>query len=83
MLAQLFRKMKFRVKVNIISRKKIAMLSGAFCAVMLALSQNVSAEPHPLPPVSGVQQVPDGGTTVMLLGAALCVLGIARRFIKN
>ena len=83
MLAQLFRKMKFRVKVNIISRKKIAMLSGTFCAVMLALSQNVRAEAHPLPPVSGVQQVPDGGTTVMLLGAALGALGIARRYIMN
>ena len=27
--------------------------------------------------------VPDGGTTVMLLGAALSVLGIARRFLKS
>jgi hypothetical protein len=26
--------------------------------------------------------VPDGGTTVMLLGAALGVLGVARRFLK-
>jgi len=26
--------------------------------------------------------VPDGGTTVMLLGAALSVLGMARRFLK-
>jgi hypothetical protein len=26
---------------------------------------------------------PDGGTTVMLLGAALSVLGIARRFLKS
>jgi hypothetical protein len=26
-------------------------------------------------------QVPDGGTTVMFLGAALCALGIARRFL--
>jgi hypothetical protein len=29
------------------------------------------------------QGVPDGGTTVMLLGAALCVLGIARRFLMS
>jgi hypothetical protein len=35
--------MKFRMKVNIISRKKIAMLSGAFCAVMLAFSHNATA----------------------------------------
>ena len=27
--------------------------------------------------------VPDGGTTVMLLGAALGALGMARRFLKN
>jgi VPDSG-CTERM motif len=31
----------------------------------------------------GVQQVPDGGTTVMLLGAALGALGMARRFLKS
>ena len=29
------------------------------------------------------QGVPDGGTTVMLLGAALVVLGIARRFLMS
>jgi hypothetical protein len=28
-------------------------------------------------------QVPDGGTTVMLLGAALAALGMARRFLKS
>jgi VPDSG-CTERM motif len=28
-------------------------------------------------------QVPDGGATVMLLGAALCALGTARRFLKR
>jgi VPDSG-CTERM motif len=31
----------------------------------------------------GVTQVPDGGATVMLLGAAFCALGIARRFIMS
>jgi hypothetical protein len=31
----------------------------------------------------GGQQVPDGGTTVMLLGAALGSLGVARRFFKQ
>jgi hypothetical protein len=31
----------------------------------------------------GGQQVPDGGTTVMLLGAALGSLGMARRFLKR
>jgi hypothetical protein len=32
---------------------------------------------------AGGQGVPDGGTTVMLLGAALCALGIARRFLTS
>jgi VPDSG-CTERM motif len=32
---------------------------------------------------AGGQGVPDGGTTVMLLGAALCALGIARRFLMS
>ena len=31
----------------------------------------------------GAQQVPDGGATVMLLGAALGALGMARRFLKS
>jgi hypothetical protein len=31
----------------------------------------------------GVPGVPDGGTTVMLLGAALGALGMARRFLKR
>jgi hypothetical protein len=31
----------------------------------------------------GGGQVPDGGTTVMLLGAALCVLGRTRRFLRS
>ena len=29
------------------------------------------------------QQVPDGGTTIMLLGAALSTLGVARRYLKS
>jgi VPDSG-CTERM motif len=32
---------------------------------------------------SGVPTVPDGGTTAMLLGAALSVLGIARRYMMS
>ena len=31
----------------------------------------------------GTPGVPDGGTTVMLLGAALGALGMARRFLKR
>ena len=33
--------------------------------------------------LSGGGGVPDGGTTVMLLGAALGALGMARRFLKR
>ena len=32
---------------------------------------------------NGVPGVPDGGTTVMLLGAALGALGMARRFVRS
>ena len=32
---------------------------------------------------SGAVNTPDGGTTVMLLGAALGVLGMARRYLKS
>jgi hypothetical protein len=32
---------------------------------------------------TGGQGVPDGGTTVMLLGAALSAIGMARRYIKS
>jgi len=35
--------MKFRMKINIISKKKLPIFSAAFCAVMLALSHNASA----------------------------------------
>jgi hypothetical protein len=35
--------MQFHMKVKIISTKKLAMLSAAFCAVMLAFSHNASA----------------------------------------
>jgi hypothetical protein len=31
-------------------------------------------------PASGVT-IPDGGETLMLLGGALCILGVARRFL--
>ena len=40
------------MKVNLIPRKNLAMLSAAFCAVMFAFSYNASATPHPLPPVT-------------------------------
>jgi VPDSG-CTERM motif len=55
---------------------KLLMLLAA--VAMLAFSHNASAVIQPQPIVS----VPDGGTTVMLLGAALGALGMARRFLK-
>jgi len=55
--------------------------SAGVCAVMLAFSHNASAARHPMPPE--VVSVPDGGTTVMLLGAALGALGLARRFLSR
>src|SRR6266480_1220545 len=37
------RNVKLHMKINIIPKKKLAMLSAAFCAVMLAFSHNASA----------------------------------------
>jgi hypothetical protein len=47
---------------------------------MLAFSHNASATAQVMPPT--INNVPDGGATVMLLGAALGALGMARRFLK-
>jgi hypothetical protein len=69
------------MKLNTVHSNKLAMLSVAVCAVMVAFSQNASAARNPLPPT--VNNVPDGGTTVMLLGAALAALGMARRFLMR
>lgn len=69
------------MKLNTLLSNKLAMLSVAVCAVMVTFSQNASATPHPLPPT--INNVPDGGTTVMLLGAALAALGMARRFLMR
>jgi hypothetical protein len=68
------------MKANTVSNK-LVLLSVAVCAIMLAFSHNASAAPHVMPP--SIVSVPDGGTTVMLLGAALGALGLARRFLKG
>jgi hypothetical protein len=39
------------MKVNLIPRKNLSILSAAFCTVMFAFSHNASATRHPLPPV--------------------------------
>jgi VPDSG-CTERM motif len=65
------------MKPNIVSNK-LALVSVAVCVLMLAFSHNASAAPQVMPPDS----VPDGGATIMLLGAALGALGMARRFLK-
>jgi hypothetical protein len=70
------------MKINPVSVRKGALLLATICAVMLASVTQVRAERHPLPP-SGVASVPDSGATVMLLGAALGALGMARRFLRK
>jgi len=70
------------MKLNSVSVRKVALLLATICAVMLASVTQVRAERHPLPP-SGVAPVPDSGATVMLLGAALGALGMARGFLRK
>jgi hypothetical protein len=70
----------YAMKSNTLSNK-LVLISAGVCAVMLAFSHNASAARHPMPPE--VVNVPDGGTTVMLLGAALGALGLARRFLSR
>ena len=69
------------MKMNLGSARKVALLVAAVCTVMLASVSQARADRHPLPP-QGVP-VPDGGSTVMLLGAALGALGMARRFVRK
>ena len=69
------------MKTNPVSVRKVALLLATICAVMLASVSQVRADRHPLPP-TGVA-VPDSGATVMLLGAALGALGMARRFLRK
>ena len=38
------------MRLNLILTGKLALVSAAFCSVMLAFSPNASATPHPLPP---------------------------------
>ena len=69
------------MKMNLVSARKVVLLVAAVCTVMLASVSQARAERHPLPP-SG-DRVPDAGATVMLLGAALGALGMARRFTRK
>ncbi len=68
------------MKINGVLTGKFVLL-GIGCALMLAFGQNASAAPQIMPP-SGLS-VPDSGTTALLLGAALGVLGLARRFLSR
>ena len=68
---------KSAMKINTTPSYKLPVVYVAVCAVLVALSQSASAAPNP------VCHVPDGGTTIMLLGAAVGGLGIARRFLKR
>jgi hypothetical protein len=69
----------FIMRTNRILTGKFVLL-GIGCALMLAFSQNADAIRQPMPPT--INSVPDGGATIMLLGAALGALGMARRFLK-
>jgi peptidoglycan/LPS O-acetylase OafA/YrhL len=69
------------MKINPVSVRKVALVFAIICAVMFASATQIRAERHPVPP-SGVA-VPDSGATVMLLGAALGSLGMARRFLRK
>jgi VPDSG-CTERM motif len=67
------------MKSNTLSNK-LVIVTAAVCALMLAFSHNVSAAPHAMPSTC---TVPDGGTTALLLGAAIGALGLARRFLSR
>ena len=69
------------MKHNIVPLRKLALVTVVFCAAMFAFSQNASAERRAMP--HSAISVPDGGATIMLLGAALGSLGMARRFMKR
>jgi hypothetical protein len=70
----------YAMKSNTLSNK-LLLVSAAVCALMLAFSHNVSATGNPMPPT--INSVPDGGTTALLLGAAIGALGLARRFLSR
>jgi uncharacterized membrane protein YadS len=68
------------MKLKTACSNKLTPLFLVVFVAMVAFSQNASAARHPLPPESSV---PDGGTTIMLLGVALGALGLARGFLKR
>jgi hypothetical protein len=65
--AHLVHNMKFPMKINIIPRKNLPILSAAFCAVMLAFSHNASATPlHFLEPFQFFTNGPIGNPAAEL-----------------
>ena len=69
------------------SQVLIANLQGVFAAAHIFVAQlingqlvNVNVTGYA---ANGGAQVPDGGTTVMLLGMALAALGMARRYVSS
>jgi VPDSG-CTERM motif len=67
------------IKTNGGSRK-CALLLALGCAVLLAFADDAKANRVAMPPVNP-SSVPDGGSTVVLLGAALGALTMVRRLI--
>ena len=69
------------MRTNGILTGKFVLLLGIGCTVMLAFSHTATATPRVMPP--SIVSVPDGGTTALLLGAAVGALGLARRFLSR
>jgi len=76
---------KKSMKTNIAPVNTLVLVGIAVCMAMLAFTQNAGAAPHPLPPAPAATPagVPDGGSTVLLLGAALGALGMVRCYLKR
>ena len=69
------------MRTNGILTGKFVLLLGMGCTLLLAFSHTATATPQVMPP--SIANVPDGGTTALLLGAALGVLGLGRRFLSK
>jgi hypothetical protein len=69
------------MRMNGILTGKFVLLLGIGCTLMLAFSHTAIATPRIMPPDS--VNVPDGGTTALLLGTAFGALGLARRFLSR
>ena len=65
------------------ARQGVISLDGETIASVELISDFKEVKQIEFSPAGEVPPVPDGGATVMLLGAALSVLGMARRYLKS